>query len=212
MALLALWALYRAMSFVPQFYADRVEWSESQLDEAHEVFIQRTFNTFSELKRKRELEEIFTEEELNGWIAIQGPRLWQRVATMRVSRPRLQLTDKAIWIGAEIHTNWLRGVLWAIIEPAVRGPNVVALKFREVRLGRLPLPTTRLSQLLVTGFLSETAGHRVAGFWETANGQPVLVLQIDVTPDPNSPERVEVEDLRIGPKAIAVKLRLVGPG
>lgn len=209
LSLMALWVFYRAVSYVPEFYAERSRWEEAELGKAYEVFIQRTNSLHAELRRKPEVEGILPEEEVNGWLAIQGPRLWGGDPALSVRRPRLQFSEKAILVGAEVQTRWFRGVAWAVLEPAVRGPDVIAIRFKEVRLGRIPIPTDRLPQLVVSGFLSEVAGHRATGFWETSEGRPVLVLQLDIAGDPRTPERIQIEDVRVGEKAMAVRLRLV---
>jgi hypothetical protein len=211
LSLVALGLLYRGITYVPEFYRERLTWSDSQLERAHEKFLERVSHAFAEVKRRKKFEVFITEEELNGWAAVQGPRFWPEDAEVRITNPRIHLQDRSLWIAAEVQTAVWRGVVWVVIEPEVRGPNILALRIREARLGRLPLPTNRLARYIVTGYLAETlGGSRAAGFWETSEGMPVFVVQIEVSSDPASPERIQVENVRVGEGILAVELSIAG--
>lgn len=211
LAILVLWIVFRSIAYVPDFYQTRAAIADNQLEPIYDKFVDRVSAIVAELKRKKQTEAVFPEDELNGWLAVQAPRLWTGEAPVQVRQPRLKIGEKKLWLGAEIQARWLKGVVWCELVPEVRGPNVLAVRIDEVRLGRLPLPTDRLARLIVSGYLSETVGpQRATPFWEMgADGRPVLVLQLDPTPDPNSPDRIQIEGLRLGEGAAAVAFRIV---
>jgi uncharacterized protein YpmS len=207
LALAILGVLYRALAYVPEFYQVRTQWSGNQIEEYHRQFLERFSLATNELKKRKTSEIVFREDELNGWIEIEGKRLIPADATFRFVKPRIQLTDKAVWVATELHTEWAKGVAWAVLEPEVRGPNVIAIRIREARLGRVPLPTNRLIQYITSGLMAEVLrGSRAGAYWEISEGRPVLVLHLDLTSDPQSVQRFQIENLRVGEGILAIRV------
>ncbi|MCS7236680.1 MAG: hypothetical protein NZ899_00230 [Thermoguttaceae bacterium] len=213
LAILALWVILRAIAYVPDFYRIGLSVPDSQLAPIYDKFVDRVSASVAQLKKNKAIEAVLPEDELNAWLTIQGPRWWRGETPVTIRSPRVRLGDKKIWLGAQVEMRWLKGVLWFAVEPEVRGPNVVAVRIEEARLGRVPIPTDRLARLVVSGYLTETVGpHRVTPYWEMgADGRPILVLHLDVTPDPNSPDRIQVDGFRVGEGAVAISLRIVRP-
>ncbi len=209
-ALLALGLLavvYRSLAYVPEFYLPRAQWSDAQIEEYHQKFLERVSVITTELKKRKSSQAVFREDELNGWIDAQGSRLAAADADLRIVKPRLQLADKAVWLAAEVQTRWAKGVLWAVLEPELRGPNVIAIRVREARLGKLPLPTNRLMQFITSGLMAEVLqGSRAGAYWEISHGRPVLVLHLDLVADRQSGHQLQVEDLRVGEGVLAIHL------
>jgi len=94
-----------------------------------------------------------------------------------------------------------------VLEPEVWGPNVIAIRVREARLGKLPLPTNRLMQYITSGLMAEVLrGSRAGAYWEISEGRPVLVLHLDLPSDRQSGQHLQIENLRVGEGVLAIHL------
>lgn len=85
-------------------------------------------------------EGVFTEDELNAWLATDLPRNHPRLLPPGWSDPRVSLEPRHVWVGTRWHAGPLSALVWVRADVRVRAPGEIAVAVADAGLGGLPLP------------------------------------------------------------------------
>lgn len=142
--------------------------------------------------RQGDWDAVFTDSEVNAWLATDLPKNHARLLPAGMSAPRVRFTRDRLAAGAILHWGPLSTFGWVDLEVRLRGVNQLALVPRDTRLGLVPLPPGlvlgRISRAIAaTGAVTEI---------RRLDGELVLVVSIP-SMNGTSAARLRLESLRL---------------
>ena len=84
----ALFAVYRATQYVPDFYRRALDADAKEQEKASDEMLQRTAALVSDVKTKDRWQARFTAEQINGWLAWDLPRNYPQSLPESIRDPR----------------------------------------------------------------------------------------------------------------------------
>ncbi len=184
--------LYRAVRHVPPFYRRAVGVSPAGQRTASDMMVQKAAALVSDLDREGTWEAVFTEEEINGWLAVDLVENHPGALPGSFTAPRVHVEPERLTVACRFDDGRFHSVLWLAIEAYLAEPNVLALRIRKVRAGMLPLP---LGEVLDQ--ISQAARRMELQLrWQQRDGDPVALIAL--APQADEKKRVVVESLALG--------------
>lgn len=195
-------AVYRASQQVPEFYQQAIAADTSQQAVASKQMLQQATTLVSDAQKPGEWEAEFTDEQINGWLAVDLIKNHSEALPPEIKEPRVAIRPDGAAIGWRWETDDLSTIFSLDVEFYLAEPNVVALAIRKARAGAVPLPLTR-----ILDEVSAAAGDlNLHVRWLQADGDPVALITI---PPPESDDKkvivVESLELREGSIYLAGK-------
>jgi len=152
---LGLLVFYLALRHVPEFYEEALVVDRARLERASDEMLQRTAALASDLKRDGRWEVLVTQDQLNGFLAVELPRNHPELLPERVSEPRVAIDPEGIRLGCRYRqSDGLESVVWVVVQPYVEQPDQIALRITAAKAGALPVPLAK-----VTRYLSDAAAR-----------------------------------------------------
>jgi hypothetical protein len=134
---------------VPDFYRQR-QASADTSDAVGEQAARRIVSDVSALHasfiREGNWEAVFSESDINAWLATDLPRNHARLLPSMLSAPRVRLSPQRIQVGLRVGSGLVSAVGWIVLQLQLREPNQLGLVVEEARLGGLPLPHGPIQQ------------------------------------------------------------------
>ena len=173
--LLSLAGAYRAIQSVPEFYdlalqveSDIQQQAGDQLE--HDVLALR-----NEARRAGAWQAVFSDEQVNGWLAADLPEKFPDLLPPEFRDPRVSFGDRRARIACRYEDDKLRSVVSLECEPFLTDePNVLALRLCRARAGMVPVPLDRVKQGINQGLLR--AQVRVE--WQQIGSDPVALITL----------------------------------
>lgn len=163
---------YHAAQDVPDFYEQTLALPPEAAHEAGDEFEENSFALANDVREEGAWSALFTDTQVNGWLAVDLPKNHPELLPKEFSEPRLKFTPDGLQFGMRRKALGINTVVWLDIEVKMSGKQEAALRFRRVRAGKVPLP---LGHLL--DGLSEVAKElEVPLRWTTVDGDPTAVI------------------------------------
>jgi hypothetical protein len=202
----SLLAVYRASQQVPEFYREAITSDTSRQAAASKEMLRTATALVNNAQKSGDWEAEFTEEQINGWLAVDLVQNHGQALPSEVHEPRISLSPDGIKIGWRWTGEELSAVFSLDVQLGLTEPNVLALTIRGARAGTVPLP---LSQVLDT--VSEAAGQmNVPLQWKKSGGHPVALITVPA-PDSEDRKAIVVDHLELREGAIYLSGRTL-PG
>ncbi|MCC7086462.1 MAG: hypothetical protein IT427_15790 [Pirellulales bacterium] len=164
---IAVGAVYWAGKYVPPFYAMAVDIDPEVAQTSSNAMLRQTAAVASDIRRGRTWQALFTAKQINGWLAYDVPRNHPKLLPSEVHDPRIQIKDDLFKIAFRWHGSW-SSVVSCQLEIYLQEPSIIAIRIRQARAGKLPLPLDGLVQ----------------SFVDSARDAGVLVDQRQIDSDP----------------------------
>ncbi len=166
-------------SRAPDFYLEKVQIDPAEASQMSDQLLQKTTALATQVQRPGRWFQVFTEDEINAWLAVDLPKNHRDLLPPELSDPRVKLEPDTVRIAVKARHGLLSGILTIDIHVQSPEDNTVFLSFRRVSLGALPLPFRPMIERL-----KNFAAH--AG-WEMRemqkDGVPTFVIRIPPIPD-----------------------------
>ena len=171
----SLYMAYRATQQVPEFYDHAIEVEPTVQQEAGYMLEQNVLELHNEVRQSGRWEAVFTDQQINGWLAFDLPEKFPDVLPAGVGDPRVAIDATRAQIACRYESKRFRSVVSLDLEIDLTDqPNVLAVRIRRARAGLLPLPLKR--------FLDEISAQanlaNVVVRWSQADGDPVALITI----------------------------------
>jgi hypothetical protein len=184
--------VYCASQYVPAFYDDALATDESDDEKASDEMLQQATALASDLKKAGHWQAVFTAQQINGWLTIDLARNHADALPPPLDQPRVAIEADRVVLACRVTWGHLSSVVTITVEPYLAEPDVLALRIRGVRAGRLPLPLRR-----VVDQISAVAAHAELNLrWRQANGDPVALISF-AAPADGKGKRVRIETLQL---------------
>jgi hypothetical protein len=195
MALLALFAggiwLYRSLSYVPQFYSEALAATAAQLQQSSREMLRRTAALNNDLRRQGKWEALFTDREINGWLAVDVPKNHPELIPPQAHDPRVRIVPGRLLAGARIDAA-VSAVVSVELDVRLAERNVLAVRVQKLRVGDVPWGLDQIIDEVIAA--ARDWGIRVEQ--TQSDGDPVLLLTMPAEFDERRVflERLELRD------------------
>lgn len=202
LALIAAVWLWRTMRYVPEFYEAAVQASPPNLPAEVEGLREGFSDLREDASRVGTWKAEFTDDQINAWLIRQLMVDAPSLLPQGVSDPRVVIREGRLLAAARFQNEHFDTVisveLTAELTPQ---PNVLALRFLNLKAGALPLPVGRL----VDGLTREAAKRSLDIRWRSDDSGNVALVTIP-SDHPNYPRKpVIVRSIRFAEGALIVE-------
>jgi hypothetical protein len=172
-AAIACFGVYRAARSVPEFYETATApIPVEEADKAGDEFTATTVSLAGQAKREGEWSALFTDQQVNGWLAVDLPTKHPELLPPGYEQPRVRFSENGLQVGVRYASGAVNTVVWLDVDVQMTGSQEAALRFRRIRAGLLPLP---LKQVLDS--LTQVAEDLDLPLrWTTVDGDPTAVI------------------------------------
>jgi uncharacterized protein YpmS len=136
---------------------------------------------------------VISDEEINGWLAVDLLRNHPNTLPPSVRDPRVAIEPDEITLACR-YDNGVTTVLSLTLQPYVPEPNVVALRIVRGRAGMLPVPLKKV----LDGLSKAAADMQLRLKWVQAGSDPVAMLSLPEDDDADRVVRIESIELTKG--------------
>jgi hypothetical protein len=163
--------LYRSLSYVPPFYSQALEATAAELKRSSREMLRRTAALNNDVKRRGKWEALLTDEQINGWLAVDGPKNHPDLIPTQAHNPRVRIVPGRLLAGAEVE-GMVSAVVSVELDVRLTETNLLAVRIEKLRVGDVPWALDQIVDDVVAA--ARDWGIRVE---QTQNdGDPVLLL------------------------------------
>ena len=197
----SLWGVYQASQQVPQFYEQALAAPPETQVAAGQALERQAASLNNQVRRPGRWEARFTQDQINGWLAVDLPKKFPGSLPRGVTDPRVAVSPDEI----QLAVKWQQGNTSAVLSAAgdvylTEDPNQIAVRVVAVRAGALPVPLAR--------FLDEIAERAASSGlpleWTEIEGDPVALIKLPLDREEFRGKQLLVEELRLEEGAIVV--------
>jgi hypothetical protein len=191
------WWAYEAVQDVRPFYQEAMAVDSAVLRKASQELSSRATALVNDARRGDPWQAQFTEEQINGWLAIDLPEKHGDLIPQDIADPRVAIEDEQIKVGVHYSGRRLETVLSVDVEPYLAEPNVLALKILGARAGTLPIPLSEVTERMTK------AAHRfrVPLTWTQEEETPIALVTLRLKSRKDG-KRLQLETLELSGGAI----------
>jgi hypothetical protein len=165
--------LYRSLSHVPPFYAEAIEASESELKQSSREMLRRTAALNNDIKRPGKWEALFTDKQINGWLAVDVPKNHPELIPPQAHNPRVRMVPGRLLAGAQID-GAVSAVVSVELDVRLAEPNVLAVRIQKLRVGNVPWGLDEI----IDDVVAAAADWGIQVEQTQSEGDPVLLLRM----------------------------------
>jgi hypothetical protein len=176
--LLGATGFYRASQQVPDFYVEALDTTPQQQQAAGYQLEQDVLDLHHDLQQRQSWEAVFSEEEVNGWLAADLPRKFPEFLPPGIEDPRVHLEDGQVRLACRYQSGGMATIVHlTVVVQMSDEPNTLAIRLSKARAGALPLP--------LKSFLEQIGGvaRRLSLplRWTQVSSDPVALLTLPST-------------------------------
>jgi uncharacterized protein YpmS len=196
---MALFLLYRATQYVPPAYEQALQLEPRSAARGSDEMLKRAADLSNRLRKEGAWQALFTQQQINGWLAVDLPQNHPESLPPSLSDPRVVIEQDQVVLFCRYEADAVRSVLSLTLEPYVPSPNVLAVRIRGARAGRVPLP---LDDVLKA--ISRWANDaNVPLQWKQTDGDPVAQFTFDGVREAEG-RQVRIDTLEVRPGEVFV--------
>lgn len=202
---LSLVSLYHASRQVPVFYIEAIAQDAGEQEEARDEFVASVAGLASDLHRRGKWQALFTEKQINAWLALELVGNDPNLLPSELADPRVSIRAREATIACRYTNGGVTTVLSLTADMYLKTSNVLAVRIRRVRAGTLPVPLTQ-----VLNAISQAArGLKLRLEWRKTQGDPVALISFPRAPD-GEPDSLILQKVELHEGALFVA-GTVGP-
>ena len=172
---LGLLIVWQASKAVPDFYAEALASDPTRQSEASDTMIQKTTLLVSDVQKTGRWEALFSEEEINGWLAVDLEENHRNSLPAEISEPRVAIETGGMQLAFRTRRGHVQTVLSVALDVYLAEPGVLGVRIRRVRAGMIPLPMGSVLDMIRD--MGNRQGLMIR--WQQAEGDPVAMVQIE---------------------------------
>lgn len=167
--------VYKSLTYVPPRYEKLVRAQTAEPARAAEEsdrMVRRSMDFINALNREGRWETVFTQDEINGWLAVDLPGKHADELPKGVSRPRVLIEPAGITIFAKVEANPIDIIVALQLSPELLSPNILRIVLADARAGSLGLPLSKVKEMLAEGLVDSEFDVT----WQHVDGQPAALI------------------------------------
>lgn len=194
---------YWSLHYVPSFYRQALQADPQQQTQASEEMVAQAMQLSNRLRYDPRWQAEFTQQQINGWLAVDLPENHPDLLPPEVKDPRVWITPQGVYLACRYQTKALDTVVHVLVDAYVTEDHQLALHLRHVKAGAVPLPMNEVV---------ETIGQQASRWnlslrWAQKDGTPVALVQL---PPLKNNRRVVVDSIRLEEGKILLQGRTLG--
>ena len=197
LGLFALLAAVWAATRTPEFYVRATDRDAVRPERQGDELERRTLELRNAARRPGDWTYVIDEDELNGWLTRNLSQEFPRALPESLGSPRVSIGEEGIRVGCVYRESRFEVVLSVEVDVYLtEDSRSVAIEFRSLRAGLLPLPMDRLLVPLQEATRKQEAPVR----WSQTGRRPMALWTIPERPTELGGRRVTLEriELRAG--------------
>lgn len=169
------WYTYRTTQAAPDFYTQALKVDTVAQEQAGDELETGLLELHNEVRDTGTWAAVFTQEQINGWLAIDLVQKFPDALPNQIQDPRISINPDKIELAFRYRDSRINGIVTSGVNLFLtEQPNELGVQLLYLRAGIIPLP---LSQ--ITDQITE-AGARVGlpVFWRISDGTPVALISL----------------------------------
>jgi hypothetical protein len=191
---------YWAARQVPEFYEEALKLEPEVQQAASDQLLENATALASNARRDGHWQAVFTEEQINGWLAVDLARNYPELLPTGVKDPRVMLRPDGATVACRYHDGALQTVLSLEVELYMNEPNVVSVRLHHAKAGAIPVPLVQI----LDGISKAATDANFLLRWLQTEGDPVAIVTF---PKPRDEEdtvyQLETVEIREGAVYVA---------
>lgn len=184
---LGLFGVYKAAQEVPDFYAEAVAMPETHADKQSDDFTAGALALAGDVEKIGDWSSVFTDDQINGWLTVDLVEKHPDLLPKNFEQPRIKILNDHVQLGVRCEIGGVKTVAWMEVEGHMTKNQELAIRFRHIRAGAVPLPqSTILDAVKKTAETFDLSLH-----WTTENGDPIAIVGLPT--HTNKGKRYELE-------------------
>jgi hypothetical protein len=185
---------YYATQKEPDFYRQATQVPSPGQPTSGDDLEKAALDLHNDTHRAGRWEAIFTDEQLNGWLAVDLEEKFPGMLPKGILDPRISIQPQRAMIGCRYDEGRFQTVVSLSLELHLTDePNTLAIRVCKVRAGALPVP--------VAGFLDRITTiarqGRIPLRWGQAKGDPVALVTIPVQHEEYAHRAIHLETVEL---------------
>ena len=190
----------REIDEVQPFYAAAIQVDPQELETAGRRAEDRVEALREDAKRMGRWETVFTDEEVNGWLAVILKEKYAEVLPPGVTDPRVAFTSGGYKIGYRYQGRRIDAIVAVEGDAYMDADDTPAVRLRAAWLGGIPLPMSRV----VEEISASAAKLGIPIRWSEKDGDPLLLASVtDALSTDKERRQLERLELRDGELLLA---------
>jgi hypothetical protein len=165
--------LYLAVRHVPRFYEEAGKLSPEARKKGSDELVRRSAELASDTNRRGHWQQIFTADEINGWLAVDLIENYPKLLPRELHEPRAAIHPNEIIVGCRYDGN-ISTIVSLEADVSLQAPSVIAVHVRRARAGAIPLPLDKFLPEAIRSL--ENAGCLVE--LRQSGADPILLITL----------------------------------
>jgi hypothetical protein len=180
-----------SLTHKPGFYRAVVRLPRGQREVGARRFMAQSLQLRNDICNEPTWEAIFTDQEVNAWLAEDLVTHFADQLPPEVHEPRVVFEVDRVTLAFQLESGPLSSVIWVVARPHVPEANVIELTLEKIRAGVLPVPADRILDRIT----EHAQSHGLDVHWRRgADGLPIAAIRY--TPDTERDD-VKLEQVQI---------------
>lgn len=174
--LVVLWWLgIHAARYEPSFYRTALAAPVAEQQKAGDELEMAVLELHNSSRREGRWQAVFTEEQINGWLASDLPEKFPELLPPGVRQPRVAIEEDVARLACRYEDASVDVVIsFAIRVHLTEEPNTLALQISQLRAGMLPLPLQQFLDQITRA--AKQSGITIR--WSQLDGDPVALVTV----------------------------------
>ena len=183
----------------PRFYRAMFKVSRARQEVEAKRFVAQSLQLRNDICNEPVWEAVFTDEEVNAWLAEDLVTHFADQLPPEVHEPRVMFDAERVTLAFQLDQGSFKPVIWVVARPRMLEGNVLELTLEKIRTGILPVHADKILDRIVDH--ARDRGMDIE--WKRVENLPVVTLRYSSTSDKDDVMLDEVEILK-------GQIRLVG--
>lgn len=185
---------FRAAQQEPAFYRQAMRVEPQQQAQAGDELEQELLELSNDVRTAGQWEAVFSEEQINGWLAADLPEKFPGMLPEGVESPRVAIHEDEVQIAARYQDKLMSSVVSIALDVCLTDEsNTLAVTIKKIRAGVLPVPIRQFLDRI-----SRTAKKGdIALRWSQEEGNPVALVTIPSSREDYAHREIYVETIEL---------------
>ncbi|MFO7903375.1 MAG: hypothetical protein ACQESR_04635 [Planctomycetota bacterium] len=186
---------HRALRHEPAFYTQALETPSVDQQRAGGEFERNVLELHHDLRDKGQWKRVFTDSQINGWLAVDLPKKFPELLPPTISQPRVALVPGTLNLAFRYQdAEWSTIINLSMDVHLTEDPNTFGLRVRNARAGWIPMPLGNFLDQISQA--ARRADLRLR--WAQQDGDPVALITVPREPDNGDSKPIIIEAIDIG--------------
>jgi len=188
------YTVWKASQQAPEFYEVALQKEPEQQKAAGDTLEQQVLMLQNEAREGGRWEALFTDEQINGWLATDLPEKFPHALPKGVSEPRVAIQPDIAKVACKYESKKVSTVFSMGLEISLTDePNVIALRVRKPRAGLLPISINQILEH-ATRYANRS---EIPVRWMEEDGDAVALVTIPAERKEFIHRRIRVETIEL---------------